>query len=636
MSASAIPPPPSPEDVTPDLGPPSRGSGSGMDRFRSIINHLSGGGTPAIQERLAADFAKRQHDATLYNNVAKTNFAYLTHAKQTVGPNAPHGINPVTGAPATAQDVQEWQNNYDTGTQNYLKLLPKDAKPIAQKLLEVGEHVIGRKGKGGAPAGQSSNPLPQAASQGGTAAIPPPPQPGATQTPTGGPIDAGGASTSLVGPPATTIPPPPTPLASQNPMELPATLQPSVLSLGETERMRGVQNELAVKKAELAQQMHSSQTTFDPATGTMSAQAISGTGEPIGTPIKNVFPAKLMSPGMIHPVNIVGPDGQPVPALQNKYTREIYDQDGNTIPNARVFSSAAQVGRQSTTTDPFGNVTTTVRRPIVGGGMAKASGGAARGGSGRSPAIPPPLDADGHIQQVEGVNQQLIENANQLLDGQDITKLPQRARTGAAAMARKYGWEQGKFTPKEQTQIREASTFIQQALVDPDALSALDGDTMDRAQLAQVTANPDKQGFIGRTLTSAAAQNMSPQQTAFVQMYNQLVGTIAGLSKLVRPGGTTEAQIERLKSELPNPVTTKNSADARARLIRLQKEIDVAMAKGNFGDLGAVDTSKKGGRPNAISPPPVGAKKQFYRLNGKAYDAQTNQEIPAQGAQGAQ
>jgi hypothetical protein len=58
----------------------------------------------------------------------------------------------------------------------------------------------------------------------------------------------------------------------------------------------------------------------------------------------------------------------------------------------------------------------------------------------------------------------VVEAANQLLDGQDLNKLPQKVREPAARMARQYGWEQGKFTPREQSQLRTASTFINEAL----------------------------------------------------------------------------------------------------------------------------------------------------------------------------
>ena len=637
----AIPPPPAPDpnDVTPQLGPASEGSGSGMDRFRAMINHLSGGGTPAIQERLAADYAKRQQDAENFRTQAKNATTYAAHANATVGPNAPFGINPVTGQPATAQDVQGWHNDIDTGTQGYLKLLPKDAKPIAQKLFEVTEHAIGRKGKSGAPAGQSSAPLPQAPSGGNgdfggeagapASAIPPPPQGAA---PVAGPA-AGPA-----------VPPPPGQSQSQNAMELPAQMQPAILAAPEMQRMMGVQNTLSQQKQAEQEKQGVEIAGIGPKTQATTAADLARIQTIMQLPEEQRLPAMMsmgvISPALMHPVTKLVPNDPQNPAAGNHYESYIplvAMMGGGQGPQAPL--NTGLVPKQTTTTDPFGNVTTSVRKPVAGASASSGAGAGAGtpkaglgGVTGRVMAVPPPLDTEGHVPQVQGVNPQLIENANQLLDGQDITKLPAKARTGAAALARKYGWEQGKFTPKEQTQVREASTFIQLALQDQNALSALDGDTLDRAKLAQVTSNPDKEGFIGRTLTSAAAQSMTPQQAAFVQTYNQLVGTIAGLSKLVRPGGTTEAQIERLKSELPNPVTTKNSADARQRLQRLQKEIDVAMAKGNFGQLGAAPTGG-GGRPTAIAPPPTGAKKQFYRMGGKFYDAQTQQEIPAQGAQ---
>jgi hypothetical protein len=88
-----------------------------------------------------------------------------------------------------------------------------------------------------------------------------------------------------------------------------------------------------------------------------------------------------------------------------------------------------------------------------------------------------------------------------------------------------------------------------------------------------------------------------------MRLYNQLVGTISGLGQLVRSGRVTEATIERLKSELPNPVTTKDSADARIRIKRLLKEIDVALQKGTFEGPRATGAAPRAGIPT----PPSGA-----------------------------
>jgi hypothetical protein len=130
--------------------------------------------------------------------------------------------------------------------------------------------------------------------------------------------------------------------------------------------------------------------------------------------------------------------------------------------------------------------------------------------------------------------------------------------------------------------LREATTYIDGALTNKTALSALDGSYTDRLKLAQALKSPDKESMIGGALSLASAQNLDANQAEFARMYNQLVGTISGLSQLVRSNRATEATIERLKAELPNPTTTKDSADGLERLKRLRSEIDVAMKKGTF------------------------------------------------------
>lgn len=223
------------------------------------------------------------------------------------------------------------------------------------------------------------------------------------------------------------------------------------------------------------------------------------------------------------------------------------------------------------------------------------------------------LDPSGHIPEVSAVNPQVREAANQLLDGADKDKLPAKVRMPASELARKYGWSQGKFTPKEQVMLRESTTFLEEASKNDLALSALDEGVTSRAQLSLITQNPDKQGFIGRTLSTTAAKNMSPNQAEFIRMYNQLVGTISGLGQLVRSGRATEATIERLKSELPNPVTTKDSADAKLRLQRLLQEVNVAMQKGTFvgtEDEQMIRVQIPGQPPGSI---PASAKEQFLK-----------------------
>jgi len=220
-----------------------------------------------------------------------------------------------------------------------------------------------------------------------------------------------------------------------------------------------------------------------------------------------------------------------------------------------------------------------------------------------------PLDADGHIPPSAAVNPYVRETANELLDGKDMDKVKySKLIPVASQLARRYGWEQGKFTPREQVMLRETSTFIQRAMND-DSMKALDEGGMSRLRLQQIAQSPDKEGFLPRIMTLGAASGMSDSQKKFLQTYNQLVGTISGMAQLVRSGRATEATIERLKAELPNPTNTRDSKDAHERLQRLMDEINLAMKKGTFTDSGnagdadpaqsLIDRILKGGGANA-------------------------------------
>jgi hypothetical protein len=192
----------------------------------------------------------------------------------------------------------------------------------------------------------------------------------------------------------------------------------------------------------------------------------------------------------------------------------------------------------------------------------------------------------------------VTEGARQLMAGQDVNKLPVNIRERSAALARQYGWDQGKFTPKELLLVNESATFLQDGLRSK-ALSALDANFLQRYKLQQAMQNPDKEGYVGRGLTLEAARNLDPAQREFMRLYNQLVGTISGLGQLVRSGRITERTIERLKAELPNPYNTASSADARARIRRLLKEIAVAKQRGTF-DIVLQTPGGAGGAPGGI------------------------------------
>lgn len=267
------------------------------------------------------------------------------------------------------------------------------------------------------------------------------------------------------------------------------------------------------------------------------------------------------------------------------------------VPNAPP--QRGLIVRESISTDLYGNKTVTVSGPQAD----MEGGGVPSGTPAPSPSTPPvktpnqqksdlraiqgrgkiALDEDGHIPPSKAVNENVRQAANQLLDGQDITKLDARVRNAAASLAEKGGWKgQGKFTPRDLLLVRESATLLTQ-FGNSKSLEILN-DATSRAKVQQVLQNPEKRSTIGQQLQQMVAANLSPEEQEFVTLYNQAVGRISGLSQLVRSGRPTEATIERLKMELPNPATTADAAHAKAKLAQIQNEIDIAMQKGNFGD----------------------------------------------------
>lgn len=210
----------------------------------------------------------------------------------------------------------------------------------------------------------------------------------------------------------------------------------------------------------------------------------------------------------------------------------------------------------------------------------------------------PALDEQGHIpNDYKGSTPQIIEGANQLLDGTDKDKLPTKTRELSSAMARKYGWEQGKFTPREQGALRNATQFIDDMLKDPGTFQVLDS-TMTRMKLNQVLAGSEKQGPFGSAATTFAAGQMNDQEAKFIRQYNLIVQTISGIGPAIRGSGNknTEAAIKRFLTDMPNPKTVQGSKDGMERLQLLKKEIHRALAKGTFteGDMAKSNTKSKG------------------------------------------
>lgn len=133
---------------------------------------------------------------------------------------------------------------------------------------------------------------------------------------------------------------------------------------------------------------------IDPETGQMRQVFASGTGTQMGQTFENAFNPMAMRgmAAMIHPVNIAGPDGAPIPALQNKFTGEVYDQDMNVIPGAQVFAPSLNQRTGTEAMNAAGQVTRhttpTPRMPTMG--ARRPTGQTGPASDKLQPVAPPP------------------------------------------------------------------------------------------------------------------------------------------------------------------------------------------------------------------------------------------------------
>jgi len=260
------------------------------------------------------------------------------------------------------------------------------------------------------------------------------------------------------------------------------------------------------------------------------------------------------------------------------YHKEVELTEGAAMPSetAAIADQAPEPGQESKPTPEVKPVPSERKKPA--GEMKKELEGMVSKGK-------PQLDAQGHIPDTAKVNPNLRAAANNLMDGMDITKLPipQKDRAAAEQLAKQYGWKgQGLFAPGDLMRVRNSLAIIDD-FDKGDTLSVLD-DAMSRQKIAQAIQNVEKRGMVGQALQTFVTQNLSDAEQRFVNVYLQAVGRISGLSQIVRSGRPTEATIERLKSELPNPAYAGSAAAARDKLALLHDEINIAMDKGQFSE----------------------------------------------------
>lgn len=209
----------------------------------------------------------------------------------------------------------------------------------------------------------------------------------------------------------------------------------------------------------------------------------------------------------------------------------------------------------------------------------------------------------------------VIEVANQLIDGMDVKEEPggrgSGLKTQATQLARAMGWKRGMFSPRELRQVAQTATFIKD-LEDSGALKVLDNKgVVNRNQLAQLLTDPEKQGLVGRGMSSLATAFEDKQQAKYVGLFNQLSQVLGGMAPLTRNGRMTLAMFNRMRLDLPHPLNTRDSEDAKYKLGLLKEEINTALKyKGDKDILDALNPESKG----RLTPPPKGERKPLTEL----------------------
>jgi len=337
----------------------------------------------------------------------------------------------------------------------------------------------------------------------------------------------------------------------------------------------------------------------------------------------------------VGPINLNGPDanstvlGQATSTLQKNSISE--DQYGNVnkakhtteVPPVGATPAPAPSANPGLLTRPVSSAApappsgplAAVNAQIAAGNATSPKLNKGKPVSAAAPPMPsgshPSLDENGNIPEGVG-NPQVRQFANDLLNDRDVDKIPPKARAAAEAMARPYGWEQGKFTPREINQIQETQTLLTSMSKDPAIDAVYNENAIKRGIISARIHGKSPGGAAAGVKETLANQLLSPVDVNFIQTYRNMLGRIQALSQLTRGGSRqTEQSVQRMIAELPDPSLVSSPQEAKKSFQLIQNEIDIAMKKRDWSGGGG-PVSKNA--PSS-APPKVGDTKTFP--NGK-------------------
>lgn len=212
------------------------------------------------------------------------------------------------------------------------------------------------------------------------------------------------------------------------------------------------------------------------------------------------------------------------------------------------------------------------------------------------------LDKDGLIPaDTPGYSPQVIEAANELIQDRDVSKTPAKTQLLGAALARKAGWFQGKWTPQDESRMNQTKVFLEK-LRDSDTLKVLDSSTWNRFWVNRANEGQPQHGSLmgdfRNYATTATAKGLTDEEAKLNTLSNQLVSVAAGVSTLTRAGRATNAMIDSIRREMPNVLSTKDSKDAKRRIINLLQEIE------NAHKIGVGGAAQRRGGGGGLEGPP--------------------------------
>ena len=610
---ATLPPPPAPAQTDQTDLPPKVGQ-SFMERAGGVLSTLMknrGGDTSALDARLKQHYQQRYDEAKMHQQHMQTYATVLAK-----------GVDPATGKPLTPEQVQQYENWYNTEKAAFTKSggVDKDSKGLIQRGVGIVEHAIG-KGRELQKQGQQG--------QGG---LPAPPQPTQAQQP----------QTQA----QSQLPPPPAAMIQQ---EL-----ASQTALSDYQKKSDIDTAAKIKEEQAK-----------PSAFKTLQQRVKGTDLPAGT---TTIDGKVPDPNedytlyatgnqaepyvagpsgqsaadsTTHTMNLMDPNGTPETVFREgdrvfKHgpNGERIPIEGTLIPYQRgmlTTESDREVMGMDANGNPERYILRTKRTPVIPGmnapGSASSGGGAAAPASGAPKAKTGASGGTGSAASSGGRGQVFPTGVWNVLNKQATAVSEARNSLVGDNFPDSVGGLASDLKPifTNPDSIKRVSQYLGlvNAQVENEGKNLTSQGAWSAAEwyvsLPQTVVNL-QQGAL-----RDASASLTPEEQAFVADYYRVMGTIGGM-RASTGASAAEWSYNTLRSELPTPGPVTNYTEAARRLKNFVQETNVVSKRNKL--ITPVDTSRldsEAAPKHGLPAPPAqnGARSLKDRIRAAAAAAQT-------------